>query len=419
MKLQRTLILAISSLCFFLCTSCKKNTTEPKIEDPKVPSLPDTVTKPPVVTGRTLFFGTGTGVLKIDGATFATKCNDLIKIKGGSYSQIEIKNISADDGCAINIVNDGLVELSGDGKQMLLSNLNNVVISGNGTAGIDKGFSFKNSSNRSVQLNGTIDKFTFQYANFQNVQDYLIAYNSTRVYNGSENSYSKQLKFLNIDCDNTASMIYFPATVASGSITGLIKDIEIAYVKFSNSPGVMSVVNLGAAEDYNIHHNIVKNINSASNNHNGIFQLDGNGKFYNNLIRDHQGNAVRSWLFSVASAVKEVQIYNNIVFNSRKYSAFEVQGFTNLVIPGTTNYANAKIFNNTCGSLDLSKDWVGVVADVYDLLGGKCEVFNNLAFNFPSPSNNNYIWSQQSAIPAVATNNLYFNNSAAAGIKDE
>lgn len=419
--MRRFNVLLTASLSLFLLIACKKSniaTNTPEVVAP-VPVPPTDTVKEPVVVGRIIPVGLGSGSLTIDGNTLGAKSNDQIVIKGGTYSSINIKNIRVADGTRAIIKNDGLVEVSGNGSQMRLSNLNNVTISGDGTKSISKGFSFKNMSNRAVQMDGNIDNFTLQNASFENVSDYVIAYNSTRAYNGSSDSYAKAIKFSQLECSNTASLIYFPATVNSGGITGLVKNLEISYIVFSNAPTVASVVNLGAAEDYDIHHNVIKNINTLNNNHNGIFQLNGNGKFHNNMIRDHQGNAVRSWLFSVGSATKEVQIYNNIVFNSRKYSGFEVQGFSNLVVPGVTSFANAKVFNNTCGSLNMSQDWVGVIVDVYDLLGGKCEVFNNLGFNFPTPSNKNTIWSQQSAIPAIANNNLYFSSSVTAGLIDE
>jgi len=406
-----------------LLISCRKSdiqVDQPIVTIPTPVPPADTVQKPPVVIGRTLSVGLGSGTLTIDGNTMGVKSDDRILIKGGSYSAIIIKNINVSDGHSVYIKNDGIVELSGGAKRMSLSNLNNVVISGDGTPNISKGFSFKNLTITAVLLEGNIDNFTLQNASFNNIKDYVIVYRSAKIYNGSLDSYTKNLKFDYLECEDSYSLIYFPATITSTGIKGLVKGMEISHIAFSNAPVVSSVVNLGAVEDYNIHHNTIKNINTQNNNHNGIFQLNGNGKFHNNLIRDHQGNAVRSWLFSVGTTTtKEVQIYNNIVVNSRKYSAFEVQGFTNLVVPGITTYANAKIFNNTCGNLNISKDWVGVIVDVYDLLGGRCEIFNNLGFNFPTPSNNNTIWSQQSAIPAISTNNLYFPNSVEAGIIDE
>src|SRR5690606_20300681 len=104
-----------------------------------------------------------------------------------------------------------------------------------------------------------------------------------------------------------------------------------------------------------------------------------NGEFHNNYISNFQGNSLRARPFSFGSTVKELLIYNNIVINSRKYSAFEVQTFDNEDLIGRVNtFANIKVFNNTCGNLNLSSDWYGVVLDAYNISGGKCEVFNNL-----------------------------------------
>lgn len=48
-----------------------------------------------------------------------------------------------------------------------------------------------------------------------------------------------------------------------------------------------------------------------------MFFLVGNGKFYNNRINNHQGNALRDWVVSVGDTPKSVEIFNNIVVESR------------------------------------------------------------------------------------------------------
>ncbi len=113
---------------------------------------------------------------------------------------------------------------------------------------------------------------------------------------------------------------------------------------------------------------------------------------------------------------KQVLIYNNTVVNSRKYSAFETQSFQTEIISGVTTYANCKVYNNICGDLDLSKDWVGVVVDVYALFGGTCDVYNNTGFNFPSPNANSNIVNQQSTTIPTVSNNTYYQTAAGAGI---
>lgn len=412
------LLLTISQLVF---TSCKKSTLNPqtKVNEPVVPTVvPETPAEIPTKESynRTINVGIGSGNLTIDGNTFDFKCNDLILIAGGKYNGIEIKNIRSADGCPITIKNDGLVEVSGDFNQMTLSNLKNLTISGNGTNGLAKGFLFRDNKYRAIQMSGMIDKFTLQHIEFKNIKDADISYQYKKTYDGSEDSYSKDLKFLNISCENTSGLLSFAGGIENGIISGLVRNIEVAYVDFKNSPDAGSVVYMGNVEDFDIHDNRINNINTINNNHNGVFSLSGNGKFYNNLISNHQGNSIRAWGHSIGRNPKTLLIYNNIVVNSRKYSGFEVQAFSDRMISGSTTFVNAAVFNNTCGNLNLSNDWQGNVVDVYSLKGGKCDVYNNLAYNFQPGS---VIAGQQAELVPNSFNNLYFKTISEAGIVDE
>lgn len=405
--------------------ACKKSTIPveevplPETEKP-VPPPKDTVAAPADAT--ILNLGTGSGNLSINGKTLGITSNTIIKIKGGSYNGIQISNINGTNKPVI-VQNDGLVQLVGN-KQIKLSNLNNVTISGNGTPGISRGFLFKDRTvdGAPVQLTDNINNFTLQNVSFQNLVTYgCIQFTPQSIYNGSETSYSKNLKFLNIDCDNTGTVIRFRGSAQDNAIKGLIKDIEIAYVTFQNSRKVGSAVVLESVDSYNIHHNFIKDINQESSNHNGIFYLIGNGKFYNNYVKDHQGNAIRAWCFSLGDSPKEVLIFNNIVANSREYSAFELQTFKRNIMPGKTTFVNAKVFNNTCGNLlPKSGTFPAQILDLYTQEGGKCEVFNNLGYQFPlvGQNNTNPIWNQLGSTKPSSYSNKYFKTYTDAGITD-
>ncbi len=363
-----------------------------------------------------VLMGTGNGGnLTIDGNTRQFNCKQRIRIKGGSYNSIQIQNLKGEPGCPIIIENEGLVELDGNGKQIRLSNLDQVTVRGNAVKNIAKGFIVKNNSNRAIEIDEAINNFSLQYFSFENIGDYVISYPYYAVYNGNSNSYSENISFTHISCRQTGPFLVGGGSIKDGFLDGLVKNLEIAFLDFQNSPGVGSVVKMGNVEAYNIHDNLINNINSSNTNHNGIFMLDGNGKFYNNIVTNHQGNAIRAWTFSIGTTPKEVLIYNNIVYNSIKYSAFEVQSFDSYISPGKTIYANVKVFNNTCGRMNTSRDWDGAVIDVYSLKGGKCEVFNNLAFDFPKAD---LIWTIQNDTAPTGSNNLYFSSSSSAGISD-
>lgn len=413
-----SILIAITACTLLLFSSCKKDILTDIGGKPTVPVVTPDTTKAvtPVIYKRTINVGTGSGNLTIDGTTMGLQCNDLIKIKGGVYGGIDVKNILSADGCPITIKNDGLVEIAGNFNQMNLNNLKNVTISGDGTAGIAKGFLLRDNSYRAIEITGTLNQFTMQNFAFKNIANYVITYQLTTPYNGTDASVTKDLKFLNITCDNTAQLLSIGGTVENGNITGLVKNIEIAYLDFQNSADVGTVVFLANAENYDVHNNRINNINTTNNNHNGIFMLAGNGKFHDNYVSNHQGNAIRAWGHTVGSTPKNVYIYNNIVINSRKYSAFELQSFAANIIAGKTTYVNAVVFNNTAGNLNTSNDWQGNVVDVYNLFGGKCDVLNNLAYNFQAGST---IAGQESETVPNKFNNLYYNTSGDAGLVDQ
>lgn len=417
---QSSILIAITASTLLLFSSCKKDLIGDLASKPTVPvSVADTVKAVvpiPNLYKRTVNVGTGSGKLTIDGSTFAFQCNDLVKIKGGSYTGIAINNILSPDGCPITVKNDGLVEIVGDYNQMYLSNLKNVTISGDGTSGIAKGFVLRDNAYRSVEMTGTINQFTMQYFTFKNVANYVVSFQYNVAYDGTDATVAKDLKFLNISSDNTGQLLNFSGSVENGNITGLVKNIEIAYLDVENSPGIGTVAYLGNVENYDVHHNRVNNINSGTNIHNGIFMMKGNGRFHDNYISNHQGNSIRAWGHTVGSTPKNIYIYNNIVFNSRKYSAFELQAFDINMVAGKTTYANAVVFNNTVGTMNTSNDWQGSVVDVYQLLGGKADVYNNLAFNFQA---NALIAMQEGTTIPNPYSNLYYKTSAEAGIVSE
>ena len=409
-------------LSIVLFTACKKGLDVPEVT-PEVTTPVDTAKAvtpaptTPVTTGRIVPLGTGSGDLMIDGNTLGVKCNDVIKVHSGTYSSITIKNINI--GCNVTVQNDGLVQITGNNDHMFLSNVSNLTISGNGTSGISRGFvSRDNPQHRSIIITGAAHDLTIQGFSFKNIGDYVIYFNNSQgIYNGSVGSYSDNIKLLNNDCDNTGVFLQMEGSISDGVIKGLVKHLEIAYLTFKNSNSGHAV-QVENADDYNIHHNTITDVNSTNNAHNGIFTMMGSGSFHHNLITNHQGNAIRAWARSFGTTPKDILIYNNTVVNSRKYSGFEVQSFSYYMIAGKTTFANAKVYNNICGDLNLSKDWVGVVVDIYSLMGGKCEVYNNKGFNFPSQSNTSNIVNVQADIKPVLTNNTYYASASAAGVPD-
>src|SRR5690606_4195055 len=121
--------------------------------------------------------------------------------------------------------------------------------------------------------------------------------------------------------------------------------------------------------------------------HNGIFFIQGNGHFHHNKLINYQGNAIRLWPYSRGSEPKTVEIHHNICYNTRKYGAFEIQAFERNIVPGKTTFVNAKVYNNTVGKMNTSRDWDGQILDLYSMQGGTLEYYNNLGFELYSEQN--------------------------------
>lgn len=417
-------IICIALVCLSACK--KQPVIEASIETPTVVIPPPTSEPKPADPIPPLFsyeVGTGSGNLTIDGKTFTINGPTIIKIKAGNYSTINVMNFVQNDATPVYIKNNGLVEVTSG--QSHFANLRNVIFSGDGTPGIDKGFYFHDISYRAIKMDEetAINKFTFQYVSFKKIGNTVISYNRSEPYNGSSESYTEDLKFLHIDCDNTGTLFAGGGSIDSDNtmpIIGVMRNLEVAYVNFKNSEAG-NIIYAQNSENYNIHHNKVSNMNTGyATGHPGIFFLGGYGQFHHNIINNHYGNSIRAWAHAVGTTPKEILIYNNIVTNSLKYSAFEVQAFGYTIIPGKSTYVNAKVFNNTVGSMNLNKDWQGNVVDVYSLFGGSCDVYNNLAFNlFSSGTDQIVIAGQQNNLIPTQSNNLYFKTSKEAGITDE
>jgi hypothetical protein len=407
----------LALIMFVLFSSCQKdaasseNTPDASLSKNKLSTSSLTTTIPTVIMN----VGTGTGNLVVDGTKFIKADAYTINIKAGTYSSITIQNVN-NTGLVTVLNSNGLVTITGNSSAMYLTNVSNLTVSGYGTAGITNGFVFSNNNYRALIVTGLTHNLTLMNFTFENIGDYVIYFATTgTVYDGTNNTCFYDISLDNMTCTNTQSFLQLAGDITNGVVTGLVKNLQIQGLNYSNSNcGV--VVYVGDADSYNIHNNVINNINQTNTNHNGIFMMIGNGSFHDNIVSNHEGNAIRAWGVTVGTTPKDVLIYNNTVYNSIKYSAFEVQSFTTLISPGKSTFINASVYNNTCGNLNLSKNWYGVVVDVYSLFGGYCKVYDNTGFNFPAPNPSSYIVSQQGTTVPILTANKYYTTAALAGI---
>jgi hypothetical protein len=419
--------LMLSSVCGLLLiafVSCKKGSisTDPLSPSVEIPVTPPPPPPPPVPSvdvpsnAVVLELGTGDGNnLNVDGISLKISGNTIIKIKGGRYKSIVIKNITGTAAQPVYVKNDGLVTVS---EVMQIENIANVVIAGDNIPDLKYGFKFENISYRAITLGGRINGITLKSMSFINVANYTFAGqldNTSLPYDGTEATRNERFKILGCLFDN-AGTIQFGGNLNKdkGEDTGLFKDVEIAYNTFQNSAGVGAVCSFTNVQDYDIHHNVVNNINQNNNQHNGVFFMQGNGKFHDNKLTNYQGNAIRMWLYSRGNTPATNEIYNNLCYNTRKYSGFELQGFERNYYPGKSTFANAKVYNNTVGSMNVSKDWEGQLLDLYGI-GGTLEYYNNLGFNLNSVNSStitNMLNSNGATVVTKDVNNRYFANQA-------
>jgi hypothetical protein len=403
-------------ILFISCTSCRKDqiTLEPKlIPLTEIPHNVKQISSDSIPADATLVnIGAGSGSLTLDGRLMNLRGNVLVRIKEGSYETITLKNLIADTDKRIYIKSTGVVRVL---EAMYTDNLKDVTISGELNGDVSHAIKFENIIYRAIQMNGGLCGVTLKNITFKNVNNYVIAgerSNGKDFANlGTIETKTRTFKILNCLFDNTGSIVF------GGNFnkdkqedTGLFQDVEIAYNTFQNTDAG-SVCWFTNVQNYNIHHNVVNNVNPTNNNHNGIFSMEGNGNFHHNKLTNYQGNAIRMWLYARGTVPTTNSIYNNVCYNTRKYGAFELQEFDRNIMPGKTTRVNMRIFNNTVGKMNTSKDWEGQVLDLYNI-SGSVEYYNNLGFelfsNTTQPSN--MIHNIGGKKLSVDNNNQYFNN---------
>jgi len=312
--------------------------------------------------------GNGSGAIDLKYIT-----NKKIKIKSGVYSNITIGNATnvKIDASNVKIINGSLDIYTSDHLE-----IGGLVIS--------------DVTYRAVNIRGFCNSIYFHDMTFRNIGNNTITYEYQPVYDGTDQTVSKNWKFERLIFENTGQGFAAGGGFNAKGIVGLLRNFKFLNNTIKNCPSIGNIVWSGAAENYEIAGNKVNNINTiyskqAPNGiHNGIFMLIGTGSFHHNKITNHQGNAIRAWGMNYGRAKNEILIYNNTVYNSWKYGAFELQATPDMQAyiakyPGVASYANAKVYNNTAGRLNRAKDWDGQLLDLYTT-GGTVAYYNNLGF---------------------------------------
>ena len=381
--------------------------------------------------GTIINVGSGSGNLSFTQASTGAINGDTILIAAGSYENIVIEDFLLITGQRVYIKNAGQVFVTGE---CILDNLEGVTFAGDYINGMTKGFKFLDIPFRAIKLGTKFTRCTIKSMLFKDVADLAIATEpniNEMAYLGTYQTRSEDNKFIDLEFDNATGISIGGALSGDDNYDkGFQKNIEIASCYFHNTDAG-SCVYLGNVEAANVHHNRFDNINATNQNHNGITQMNGNGDYHHNYVSNHQGDAIRAWIYSRGTTVRQkCRIFNNIVANSRKYSAFEFQGFARYIIAGKTIAADGECFNNTCFNLhyeDISDgrypgfgNYHGVILDTYGLFGGTCKAWNNVGVQFPfKAGGTNPLWGNALPDNTYDNTNRYYDTLADAGLSSD
>lgn len=318
--------------------------------------------------------GEGHGALELDSMT-----NRKIRIRPGVYGHITIykpQNVKI-DARGVTIQNSSLDISKADRLEIF-------------------GLTIRDFYYRAVNIRGLCNRIYFHDMKFKNIGNCTIMYEYDGLYDGTDASASMDWTLEHIQFENTGTAFSSSGSFTDKGIRGMMKNFRFLRNTITDCPTIGNIIWMAVADNYEIAGNKINRINTVYSKgtpngiHNGIFGMTGNGSFHHNIFTNHQGSTIRAWGMSYGHKVKEILIYDNIVYNSWKYSAFELQVTPDIrkyieKYPSRVTYTNARVFNNTAGHLCQSRDWDGQMLDLYDT-GGTLEYVNNLGFDLYRPT---------------------------------
>jgi hypothetical protein len=346
--------------------------TDPTVPAPSAPQAPvDTFPLDPKV----IIVGSGSGNLIIDDPE-----NAFLKIAPGVYNYIAINYPEhvVIDATGVSMAKDSNIDIHTPVDLEIF------------------GFEVADHFYRAMNVRGVVQGLHIHDAKFTNVRNAVISFEFDQPYDGTDLTTNLDIRIEKNffkDCSTSVAM-RGGLDFHEGKVTGLTRNLVFKGNTVKDGQG--NVISSGACDKFDISENIIDHVNfgfTAENSptapngpHNGIFGITGNGKLYNNKITNHQGNVIRAWGVSYGDAVEVIEITNNIVHNTSKYSAFELQVVPYLqdfakLWPGVIKWTDAKVHHNTAGDLNTSRDWEGQMLDLY-FTGGDLEYHDNLGFNF-------------------------------------
>lgn len=307
------------------------NAKVPPIVIPTPPTPPTNPTPP---------IGYGSASLTIDGAK--TKYGQVIIVAPGNYAKITIQNLSDTTVNMEGVILDGGSVTNKDGFDHILTigGLKNVNITD---------FLTQNIGYFSGYITGQLNNVIFNGVSYKNCQqgwhtDLKLIWDgtdATLLING--------IKWIGCTWDN-APIGDFSSILDGKNVTNLLKNVEIGGNSFKNFDGG-ELIN-AAVDYYNLHDNIIDNMDATNTYDIRLFKMIGYGDTNNNKFTNIYGHAIACWSCSYGSVVKTSNYKNTTIDGSRKYAPFEFHEYAAFAVPGKTVKANLIIDGVQADNLD-------------------------------------------------------------------
>lgn len=387
------------------------------------------LTASPGAWGKMVLVGGSGGSLNYPDAqtTLGLSAGDTIGVRAGTYTGLNFGKLRGTAQAKIWVVNHGgVVEITG-ACSSCSSNLTDAVhvrFSGTGQAGVEYGFWFHDIPYRGLQLNGSLDSTHVEHCRFESVGDLVIRVNANKKYDGTPGTILQGMKFSHLFVKNSSAAIDWGDYNAAADFVGMGRDIEI-FDNIIDSSQQGTGFRLNKVFEANIHHNTITRMGlGLTSTHPGTIMLRGDGRVHHNVIRNVWGVCSRNFGCGLGRTGK-VDVYNNIFLGSRKYSAIEANSLasdtTSRSASPFVGNVDYRFYNNTIGN-QRAADFTAAMVDVYTLLGGRCEIKNNLGFHIaadkPYSPSNNYVYNLENPNPPDTAHNLYRHNPADLGLED-
>ncbi|MEO5681466.1 MAG: hypothetical protein ABIQ88_02430 [Chitinophagaceae bacterium] len=346
---------------------------------------------------------------------------DTLVIPSTATAYLHLGNIVGTAAGHITVINSGRIVTAGAFSYFELTGTLQYVDFIFTDVATSYGMYINNASYRAMTcVNATIQDCKFKGIEIRNPADYAIYFNHNRTYDGTAASLNKNISFDHFKitkCGATTPVqLGFSGGNYMDSVT--INDFTIDSV---NSGVVFQMEWVFHTKIYNCS---ITNTGLTAFAHSAVFFVRGDADIRNNFIYNFWGNGYRAFGISLVpskgSPMGVCSFTNNVVINSRKYGAVEVN-----TQPGDTGSSyirpvNYYIQNNTVGQLNAadyyntsgSAGGGGAAFDIYFAIGF-CRIWNNIYFNCYRDKGQgiggvNYLWHDGNFTSTPDTaNNLY------------